>query len=111
MTAIAKGGETWNAELTIQHDSHEQVKRLAIAMLEQIKAASEWGCYYQPVDDKKLKEDNNSLYWVKFHNGEVVACRFNDYAILGGKENYWQDLDHNDLPMKGTKYIKIKQPK
>ena len=58
--------------------------------------------YIEPKNEK-------SLYWV-FDGEEVIQARLNDYKILGGYRNWWQDLNHNDFTMTGTSYIEIKKP-
>lgn len=55
-------------------------------------------------------KDESCLYWVFFPNGAVIVCRLNDYKSFGGKVNYWQTLNHDDLLMHETWYCKIKQP-
>ena len=48
---------------------------------------------------------DNQLYWVLMHNGMVDKMYFNNYLRLGGRENYWQTLSGEDIPIEGTKYI------
>ena len=50
------------------------------------------------------------MYWVHFPDGAITLCYFNDYSQYGGPVNYWQTLNHDDLPMYDTKYIAIIKP-
>jgi len=69
------------------------------------KPKTEWASV---TENTQLKGDK--LYHVLKDCGDIVVCRFNNYKSLGGRTNYWQDLNHHDLSMIGTKYIEIITP-
>lgn len=60
------------------------------------------------VDD----EDPNpsSYHHVLDASGSVRICLVIDYKSFGIKDNCWQDLDLNDVDMKGTMFIEIATP-
>jgi Lar family restriction alleviation protein len=60
------------------------------------------------VDD----EDPNpsSYHHVLDASGSVRICLVIDYKSFGLKDNCWQDLDLNDVDMKGTMFIEIVTP-
>lgn len=61
--------------------------------------------------DEITPEDDNVFYWVKLENGYIELIRLNKYTAIGGRKDYWQDLNGNDFDMKGSHYIDITPPK
>lgn len=50
------------------------------------------------------------MCWVLMPNGRIDMMYFNDYKILGGSGNCWQDFGGTDYPLDNTKFIRIDRP-
>lgn len=65
-----------------------------------------WLCPFEVPPTSELE-----MFWILHPNGYVEMARFNPYTRYGGWRDTWQDLKHDDIEMKGTKYSVIVKPK
>jgi hypothetical protein len=74
--------------------------------LNQIKTIkTEWLCPAEVPPTSELE-----MFWLLHPNGYIEMVRFNPYTRYGGWRDTWQDLKHDDIEMKGTKYSIIHKP-